>query len=391
MQNRRRSALALRTAKKAGRPAAQRASRSPKDSEKRDGTGKSAEQDKRFKVYLTLAATALLIVVIFGFVYLATTPTTTLTLLLSFAGGISNIVLPCTLPLVFIIVPTVMIAKSRKKGLIMAVLFGLGLVITLSVYGAAVAQLGKYLGLDNATRIMYGVAGLAAFIFGLTELKLVRFELPSYLGMPQFIQKRSDYAKVFLLGLLLGNAGVGCPNPVTYIILIFAATSGNWVQGALLMAVNGIGRVVPLLLFSILGILGVNSIGWLTSKVDAVRKFTAWALIVLGSFIILNGAFGHLWYEGGVFHEGLNAAFMALGGKMLGEAAIPIGQIEAQVPFVEYGAAINLVFTVIPVFWYWRRHPDARKEILTVLLIILIWDALLFDVGLDAMKILGLV
>ncbi len=351
---------------------------------------KLTEQERKIKVYLAIAAFVLLSITLFGFIYLATTPAATLTLLLSFAGGISNIVLPCTLPLVFIIVPIVMVAKSRKKGLIMAVLFGLGLVITLSIYGAAIAQIGKYLGLDSATRIMYAIAGLAAFIFGLSELKLIKFELPSYLGMPQFIQQRGDYVKIFLLGLLLGNAGVGCPNPVTYIILIFAATSGNWLQGALLMAVNGVGRVVPLLLLSILGILGVNAISWLTSRIDAIKKFTAWALIVLGSFIILNGVFGHLWYEGGVFHEGLNAAFMATGGKMLGEASIQIQQFEGTVPFVEYGATINLIITLIPVFWYWRKYPQSRKEVLKVLLIFLIWDALLFNIGLDAMKILGL-
>ena len=43
------------------------------------------------------------------------------------------VVLPCTLPLVFIIVPLAMSAGDAKKGLIMAVLFGAGLTITLSI------------------------------------------------------------------------------------------------------------------------------------------------------------------------------------------------------------------------------------------------------------------
>ncbi len=347
-------------------------------------------QEKRFRTYLVALAFALFIIVLFGFIYLATTTTTTLTLLLSFAGGISNIVLPCTLPLVFIIVPLSMTAGSSKKGLLMAILFGIGLTITLSIYGAGIAEVGKYLGLDKATRIMYVVAGVAAFVFGLSELKLIKFEMPSYAGMPRFIQTQGDYVKVFLLGLLLGNAGVGCPNPVTYIILTYAATTGSLLQGGLLMAVNGIGRVMPLLFLSVLGILGVNALESLTKRMDVIRKFTAWALVVLGAFIIFNGIFGHLWYEGGVFHEGLNAAFMAAGGKMIGEAAIPIGQLEQRVPFVEYGALMNLAITMIPVFWYRRKYPSLRKEVLTVLAIFLIWDLLLFDIGLDAMKLVGL-
>lgn len=347
------------------------------------------QQGNGFKSFLVVAIFVLASTTLFGFIYLATTPATTLTMLLSFAGGVSNIVLPCTLPLVFIIVPIAM-GASGKKGLIMAALFGIGLIITLSVYGAAVAQIGKYVGLDSATRIMYAVAGIAAFVFGLSELKLVKFKMPTYSGMPQFIQKQRDYTKVFLLGLLLGNAGVGCPNPVTYIILIFSASTGDWLQGGLLMAINGVGRVIPLLLLSALGILGVNATGGLVKRVESVRKFTGWALVVLGSFIVLNGAFGHLWYEGGVFHEGLNIAFMATGGKMIGEADIPIEEVEQKVPFVEYGALMNLIVSIVPVFWYLHKYSQERKQTLMILALVLVWSTLLFNIGLDSMEILGL-
>src|SRR3989344_8403700 len=123
-----------------------------------------SESQKKFRTSLAAVAFILFFVILFGFVYLATTPEATATMLLSFAGGISNIVLPCTLPLVFIIVPLAMVAGGRK-GLWMAVLFGIGLIITLAVYGAVVGIMGKYLGLDSATRIMYSVAGLASLLF----------------------------------------------------------------------------------------------------------------------------------------------------------------------------------------------------------------------------------
>src|SRR3989338_8369700 len=307
------------------------------------------EPEKRFRTALVISAFVLFSIVLFAFIYLSTTPEATATMLLSFAGGISNIVLPCTLPLVFIIVPIAMVAKGRK-GLWMSILFGLGLIITLATYGAVVGFLGQFLGLDSATRIMYSLAGLASLIFGLTELKLINFQLPSYARMPKFIEKQGDYLKVFFLGLLLGNAGIGCPNPITYIVLTFAATTGDWFRGSVLMAMNGLGRMIPLLLLTILGILGINSISWLTKRTEKITKFTAWVLVVLGSFILLNGVFGHLWYEGGLFHEGLNAGFLAAGGKMIGEADIEIEEVEKPVAFVEYGALANLVITLIPVF-----------------------------------------
>ena len=347
------------------------------------------ESEKRFRVILVVSAFILFFIVLFAFVYLSATPKATATMLLSFFGGISNIVLPCTLPLVFIIVPLAMVAGGRK-GLWMSILFGLGLIITLAAYGAVVGVLGQYLGLDSATRIMYSLAGLASLIFGLIELKLISFQLPSYARMPAFIEKQGDYLKVFFLGLLLGNAGIGCPNPITYVVLTFAATTGDWFKGSLLMAMNGLGRMIPLLLLTILGLLGINSINWLTKRIGVITKFTAWVLVVLGSFILLNGIFGHLWYEGGLFHEGLNATFMASGGKMIGEADIEIEEIEEHIAYSEYGALINLLLTIVPVFWYWHKYPKNRKEVLIILSIIVLWDIFLFDFGLDSMKWLGL-
>jgi len=360
-----------------------------KETEVKSHSIRITKSEKKFRVVLVVSAFVLFSIVLFGFIYLSTTPEATATMLLSFFGGISNIVLPCTLPLVFIIVPLAMVAGARK-GLWMSILFGLGLIITLAVYGAVVGFLGQFLGLDSATRIMYSLAGLASLIFGLIELKLINFQLPSYARMPKFIEKQGDYIKVFFLGLLLGNAGVGCPNPITYVVLTFAATTGDWFRGSLLMAMNGLGRMIPLLLLTILGILGINSISWLTKRTETINKFTAWVLIVLGSFILLNGVFGHLWYEGGLFHEGLNAAFMAAGGKMIGEADIEIEEIERPVAFSEYGALMNLLLTTIPVFWYWRKYPKNRKGLLIILLIIIIWDILLFNFGFNAMEWLGL-
>src|SRR3989344_7748308 len=155
---------------------------------------------QKLKIFFVSLAFGLLTAIIVALTYLATSAGETLTTILSFAGGVSNIVLPCTLPLVFIIVPMAMIARNARKGLVMAALFGVGLIITLSAYGAVTALAGKYLGLDKATMAMYAVAGLAALAFGLTELKLLKLELPSYMGTPEFLQgTKGDYSKAFLL------------------------------------------------------------------------------------------------------------------------------------------------------------------------------------------------
>lgn len=256
------------------------------------------------KVYLIISFFVITIVFLIGIFWLSTTPAQTVGLTLSFAAGLSMIVLPCTFPLVFVIVPLAL-GKKVKKGLLMAVLFGLGLIITLSIYGAAVAIGGQVFGLAKISRIMYLIAGIAAFVFGLVELKLLKLKIPSYGGAtPQFIQKQGDYLKSFFMGLFLGNAGIACPNPATYVILTFIAGSGSVSYGVLLQAVNGLGRFLPLLALTILAVVGVNASMWLMKKRSAIEAITGWGLIFIGAIIIVWGAYGHWWFLKTPIHSG---------------------------------------------------------------------------------------
>jgi cytochrome c-type biogenesis protein len=223
-------------------------------------------------------------------------------LIIAYVAGLSMIVLPCTLPLVFIIVPLSM-GHGHKKGLGMALLFGAGLTTTITAYGIGIAILGKTASLDQISFLMFLIAGIAAFVFGLSQLKLIKLKLPSYSGTPKFIQNRGDYSKSFLMGTLLGNAGVGCPNPLFYWLLIYVANVGSIEIGASLGIVHGIGRAIPLILMSVLAIIGINATKNLTSKRVSIEKATGWMLVVLGSFLIINGLpGGHQWYEATVVH-----------------------------------------------------------------------------------------
>ncbi len=274
------------------------------------------ESEKRMRTYLVGGFFVILVIFLIGLFWLATSPTQGVGLTLSFAAGLSMIVLPCTLPLVFIIVPLSM-GKSYKKGLFMALLFSLGLIITLTLYGVAVALLGKSLGLERVAQVMYIVAGIIAFVFGLVELKLLKFEMPSYKRMPNFIQKQPDYSKALFLGLFLGNAGIGCPNPATYVILTWIAASGNVFYGAALQFVNGIGRALPLIALSILGILGVNATQAIIKRKETINKVTGWALVFFGAIIIVWGFYGHWWFLNTPVHEGWNK----MAGKFSGKTA----------------------------------------------------------------------
>jgi cytochrome c-type biogenesis protein len=227
-------------------------------------------------------------------------------LVIAYVAGLSMIVLPCTLPLVFIIVPLSM-GKGYKKGLAMALLFSLGLVITITVYGVGIAAIGQSASLDQVSIVMFLIAGSAAFVFGLTQLKIISLKLPSYSGTPKFIQKRGEYAKSFSMGILLGNAGVGCPNPLFYWLLIYIAGTGSLEIGASVGVVHGVGRAIPLILMSVLAVIGINATKSLTVKRESIERASGWMLIIIGSFLIINGLpEGHEWYEDTFIHQGWN-------------------------------------------------------------------------------------
>lgn len=216
--------------------------------------------------------------------------------LLAYAAGLTMIVMPCTLPLIFLIVPMTM-SKSYKRGFGMALLFGLGLTITITFYGVATAWLGQIVGLGRSQTIIISIAGIAAYLFGLSELGILKFQLPSLNALPTSILQKGDYAKSFLLGLLLGNAGVGCPNPAFYVLLFYIAGSGDALTGATVGFFHGLGRATPLIMLSILGMLGVNAAQGLVRKASSVKAVVAYSLIFLGAYLSVTALYGIGWWN----------------------------------------------------------------------------------------------
>ena len=273
-----------------------------------------SEKDKKMRTRLVVLAFILFSVFVLGMIYLASNPSTTVTATLSYAAGLSMITLPCTFPLVFVIVPMSM-GKGYSKGLLMAGLFGLGLTITITVYAVVIAVAGSYLGMDRATTMMYVVAGVAALLFGLSELKLIRFQLPTFgSGVPRFIIDQQDYLKAFSMGLFLGNAGVACPNPAFYVLLTYIATVGDVGPAIILGAIHGIGRATPLIFLAILGIIGVNATQALVRRKLTIEKLTGWLLVGIGAIILTIGIYGHHWLLATGLHGGWDALFSKIGG-----------------------------------------------------------------------------
>lgn len=292
-------------------------------------------------------------------------------LLFDYAVGLTMIFLPCTLPLAFVIVPLAM-GKSYQKGIGMTLAFGIGVTFTLSIYGALIGLFGQALGVhqvETAKNILYALAGLFALLFALGELQLIPLHMPSYGGpVPQFINTQRDILKAGLLGVFLGNVGVGCPNPLFNAIIVPQIfLTGSPFQGWLIMFVQALGRITPLFILAFLAILGINATKFLVTHKDTVSKITAWATVFVGGFLLTLGLFGHDWWVISGTHTLVefvtqeNFITNFLGGK-IGELGhtheIPLTQGLFGIPLA-WGTAFLLIVWILPMVWYYLYRKEA--------------------------------
>ena len=305
--------------------------------------------------------------------------------LFSFAAGLSMIVLPCTLPLAFVIVP-LSLGKGAVRGVGIALSFGAGVTLTLSLYGALAGFLGGTamdtlgLSLENVKNWVYFIAGIFAFIFALGSVGLIKARMPSYTGSaPAGIQRRGDFLKAFLLGLFLGNIGVGCPHPATPLIFFEIASEGSATYGWLLFFVHAIGRVLPLLFLAFLGIVGVNALTWLVARKDKIERATGWAMVFVAGFILTLGLFTHKWWVNSGIHTLLEGVTQEQ--RLIGVINDNLGTETAHGHGLEMGmglfglplylgSILLVLLWVIPIWWWWfrerlkaEREQDARARI----------------------------
>lgn len=299
--------------------------------------------------------------------------------LFSYSMGLTMIVLPCTFPLAFVIVPLSM-GKGPLKGLLIALSFGLGVTITLSMYGILAAVIGKTfissfsLQAEGMKNWLYFIAGIIAYVFALGELGLAKFRMPSYSGAaPKIIQEKKDYLKALLLGLFLGNIGVGCPHPATPLIFLEIARSGNIFYGWTLFLVHVIGRVLPLLLLVILGLVGVNGLSWLITKREKIEKGTGWLMLFVAGFILVLGLFTHDWWVNSGQHSFLESitqeeSILNFVGEKLGAENVHGHGLEKGAGLfglpLSLGNWILVLLWLIPLWWvFFKEHFKVKVNV----------------------------
>ena len=188
----------------------------------------------------------------------------TLFLLAIFAGFLT-VLAPCILP----ILPIVLGAGTGSRW--RPVFVVIGFILSFSVFGAAFATVGTFIGISNETFRWIAVALLIVFgaslLFERTYQKITA-AASARLGQlgakvsAGSVGKTSAFSGL-LVGISLGLIWTPCAGPILGTILTLAATNGNpWTVG-LLFAAYGLGASVPMLGIAYGG-------GWILSQIKKI-------------------------------------------------------------------------------------------------------------------------
>ena len=156
-----------------------------------------------------------------------------------------------------------------------------------TLWGIAIAGVGEVFGMREAARYLSLAGGAVAYVFGLSMLSLVMIPVPAgpSWGSSGF-RLRSEFGGAFAMGLLLGNTGLCCPDPVFLSLAPFIAAKGSIGAGALLAAAYGLGRATPLVAIVLLARGGVDALQLAIRHKQRFDRALAWGLLAIGTFTI---------------------------------------------------------------------------------------------------------
>ena len=167
--------------------------------------------------------------------------------LAAFFGGVLSLLSPCSallLPAFFAYA-----FQSRKALVGKTTIFYAGLCVTLVPLGMGISAVSRLFYGQRSTLIM--IAGIVIILLGLMQLLGRGFEIGPLSRLQGRVRGDSACWSTFALGAVYGFAGF-CSGPILGAVLTVAASSGQTIQGAGLLAIYALGMAAPLFLIALL-------------------------------------------------------------------------------------------------------------------------------------------
>lgn len=211
--------------------------------------------------------------------------------LLAIVAGVLTTLAPCILPILPVILGVGTGSKWRPIFVV------LGFIGAFSVFGAAFATVGSFLGLSNETFRTVAIVLLVFFAFALIFEKIYQKltagisatlnRLGAKISAGSATKKSASSG--ILVGVSLGVIWTPCAGPILGTILTLAAAEGDFLTTSILFAAYSFGAGVPML-----GI--AYGSGWLFSKLKFLSERSHLLNRIFGILILITAlgiAFGY--------------------------------------------------------------------------------------------------
>ncbi len=211
-----------------------------------------------------------------------------------YLGGVFISFTPCVYPVAPITIAFIGAhgSGSKVKGLVLSVIYVLGMSVTYTSLAAIAALTGKLFGQIQTNPWTYVIVANICILMGLSMLEV--FMLP--VQVPGFMTKvqpdKKGIVGSFFVGALSGLVMGPCTAPVLAVLLSFVAKSQNIIFGISLLFVFALGMGTLLI------ILGTCA-GLLTSLpksgmwMKRISHISGWILLAMGEYFLIQA--GSFW------------------------------------------------------------------------------------------------
>ncbi|RKU34333.1 hypothetical protein C6495_08020 [Candidatus Poribacteria bacterium] len=198
-----------------------------------------------------------------------------LAFLLVFVGGILTSLTPCVYPLIPITVSIFGANESAGflKSLLLSVVYVLGIVVTYSILGVAVASTGAVFGQVMANPWVVGFISLILVALGMSMLGVFEIRVPYALQNRLNTVGGAGYAGALAMGTVAGVIAAPCTGPALAVVLTYIATTGSLFLGFWLMFTYALG----------MGLLFIG-IGTFSGLLSALPRSGGWMYVLENIF-----------------------------------------------------------------------------------------------------------
>lgn len=212
-------------------------------------------------------------------------------------AGLLSFLSPCVLP----IVPPYLAymggvsvsdmdetGRARRRVLLAAVFFVLGLSTIFLLLGFAASALGRYF--LQAQDWFVTIAGIVVMVFGAHFIGIYRISFLDREARVETGDRGGSAFGAYVLGLAFAFGWTPCLGPILGTILGLAATEGDVARGTLLLAVYALGLGIPFLIVAAFFPRLKGLMGWMKRNMVRIERTSGLLLWTVG-LLMLTGQF----------------------------------------------------------------------------------------------------